>query len=262
MNPMMAAVLFLSASPSFAQDQVDEHVGVRVREWFARMSGTLEADGGTGLSTGISLESDLGLGHRNLTHEVQVYGRIPLVGRLVAGWWQAEDSGSQTLSRDLEFAGQTFTASTAVSSSATLDVFYLAYEFVFPTIPLGDLVQLELALQVSGRGFHGTGSIVAPGFSGSDGGWVGFPTLGGHVTLGILSWIRIETEVLGMAFSYGVDRMSYFEAYVEVVAQPLPWLFAGVGYKYASLKIQHLGSSLFDFEVGVSGIYITAGLRF
>ena len=86
MSPMMAEILFVSATPVLAQDEVDEHADVRVREWFARISGTIEADGGTGRSTDISLENDLGLCHRNLTHEIQAYGRIPFAGRSIGGW--------------------------------------------------------------------------------------------------------------------------------------------------------------------------------
>ena len=265
MNRILAAVLFLAATPAFAADDLDEHGGIRVREWFARMSGTIEADAGTGLSTRIDLASDLALGSRNLTHEIQAYAGIPLIGRIYAGWWEAEDSGSRALSRTIEFAGQTYPVTTQINSSATLDVFYLDYEFAFPAIPLGDLCQLEFALQAGARGLRGEGSINAPSIPGSNAshaGWVGFPTLGGHVTASLFSCVRAELEVLGMAFSYGSDRMSYLEAFAEVVAQPLPWVFIGVGYKYANLKIQHLGTSIFDFEVRVDGIYLTAGLRF
>lgn len=263
MKSIAAAFLFLSASPAFADDALGEHVGVRVREWFARMAGTIEADGGSGFSDQISLGSDLGLSNRHLTHEVQAYGRIPLVGRLYAGWWEHEDSGSNVLSRTINFAGQTYTITSNVASSTKLDVYYLNYEFVFPTIPAGDLVQVELALQAGIRALHGWGSIASGLINGADGGWVGFPTIGGHVTVGIASWVRVEAEVLGLAFSYGSDRMSYIEAYGEAVFTPVPWVFVGVGYKYASLAIHHRPpTEIFEFLVGVSGIYITAGFRF
>ena len=261
MKSIAAAFLFLSASPAFADDALNEHVGVRVREWFARMAGTIEADGGTGSSTQISLGNDLGLSNRHLTHEVQAYGRIPFVGRIYAGWWEHEDSGSSILSRTIDFAGQNYTIATPITTSTQLDVYYLNYEFVFPTLPLGELLQVELALQAGIRALHGVGSISSP-VSGTDGGWVGFPTIGGHVMLGIASWVRVEAEVLGMGFSYGNDRMSYIEAYGEAVFTPVPWVFVGVGYKYASLGIHHLGAEIFKFVTGVSGVYITAGFRF
>src|SRR5262245_54332312 len=109
MKSMVAVFLLLSSATAFADDTLDEHVGIRLREWFARMTGTIEADGGTGVSTQIGLPTDLGLGDRNLTHEVQVYGNIPFFGRLYAGWWEHEDSGSNILSRTIDFAGNTYT---------------------------------------------------------------------------------------------------------------------------------------------------------
>ena len=261
MKWMTAAFLLLSAAPAFAQD---EHVGVRVREWFARMSGSLEADDGSGTSDRIDLGGDLGLADRNLTHEVQAYLRIPVIGRIYAGWWRAHDTGSETISRNFDFLGVPFAAATTVDSSVTLDVGYLTYEFAFPTIPLGDVFKLELAAQVGARVLRGAGSVhdSASGSGGSDNGTVGLPTLGGHVTVQLFSVVRAEVEVLGLTFSYGPYHMHYLEAYGEVVAQPLPWLFAGLGYKYVNLNLHHGGTQKFDLDVGVAGLYLTAGIRF
>jgi hypothetical protein len=261
MNWIAAAVLFLSATPAFAQD---EHVGFRVREWFARMSGTIEGDDGSGNSTQIDLAGDLGLGDRNLTHEIQAYLRIPVLGRIYLGWWEAHDTGSEMLSRSINYNGFTYNASDRIDSEVTLDVAYLTYEFAFPTIPLGDLLKLELAIQAGIRGLRGAGSIrdTSGGFSGSQRGTVGLPTLGGHVTLELLSYVRAEAEVLGLKFSYGGYSMHYIEAYGEVVAEPLPWIFAGVGYKYVNLNLHHSGTQMFDLDVGVAGLYLTVGIRF
>ena len=238
MKGMTAALLFLlSGAPAMAADEV---IGVRVREWFARMSGSIEGDDGSGTSTRLDLASDLGLADRNLTTEIQGYLGIPLLGRIYLGWWRAHDTGSETLDRTVEFSGSTYTASTRIDSEVTLDVAYLTYEFAFPTIPVGDVVSIELAAQVSLRGVRGEGSIEesAGGQSGKEDGAVGFPTLGAHVS------------------------MHYWEIYGEVVAQPLPWLFAGVGYKLASVHVEKEGSQRFLVDVGVAGVYITAGLRF
>jgi hypothetical protein len=256
-----AAVLSLSATPAFAQD---EHVGVRVREWFARMSGAIEGDDGSGNSTRIDLADDLGLGDRNLTHELQAYLRIPVLGRIYLGWWEAHDSGSETLSQSINYNGFNYNASDRIDSEVTLDVAYLTYEFAFPTIPLGDLLKLELALQAGVRGLRGVGSIsdTTGGFSGTKRGSVGLPTLGAHVTLELFSFVRAEVEVLGLTFSYGGYHMDYLEACAEIVAQPLPWLFAGVGYKYVNLDLRYNGTQTFNLDVGVAGIYVTVGIRF
>ncbi len=261
MKGLSGAVLFLLASPAFAQD---EHVGVRVREWFARMSGTIEADDGSGTSDRLDLAADLGLGDRNLTHELQAYLRLPVLGRIYGGWWRAHDTGSETLTRTFEFEGAQFQASTRIDSEVTLDVAYLTYEFAFPTIPIGDLVRVELGAQLGVRGLRGFASIhdTTTGETESDSGTVGLPILGAHVTAQLFTYVRAEVEVLGLTFSYGDWSAHYLEASAEVVAQPLPWLFGGVGYKHVALNVRHDGSEKFAVDVGVAGVYITFGVRF
>jgi hypothetical protein len=257
-----AAILFLSAAaPAVAQD---EHIGLRVREWFARMGGTIEADDGSGTSERVDLGSDLGLADRNLTHELQAYLRIPVVGRIYLGWWRAHDTGSETITRTFDFQGITFTATDTINSEVTLDVAYLTYEFAFPTIPIGDVMGIELGIQVGARAFRGDGSIedTSSGQRGQKDGIAGLPIIGGHVTVTLFEFVRAEVEVLGLAFSYGDWKMHYFEASGEVVAQPLPWLFAGVGYKLSSIEFRKDGSQRFLVDVTVSGLYITAGVRF
>ena len=257
-----AAILFLSAAaPAVAQD---EHIGFRVREWFARMGGTIEGDDGSGTSERIDLGADLGLADRNLTHELQAYLRIPVLGRIYLGWWRAHDTGSETISRDFNFQGFTFTATDTVNSEVTLDVAYLTYEFAFPTIPIGDVMGIELGIQIGARALRGDGKIEDTTFGESrqKDGIAGLPIIGGHVTVTLFQYVRAEVELLGLAFSYGEWKMHYFEASGEVVAQPLPWLFAGVGYKLASIEFRKDGSQRFLVDVTVSGLYITAGIRF
>jgi len=258
-----AAIILLlwAAAPAAAQD---EHIGIRVREWFARMGGTIEADDGSGTSERVDLGSDLGLADRNLTHEIQAYLRIPVLGRIYAGWWRAHDTGDETLTRTFDFMGFTYTASDNVHSEVTLDVGYLTYEFAFPTIPIGDLVSFEIGVQLGARVLRGDGKIEdsSAGQSGQKTGVMGMPVIGGHVTVTLFDVVRAEVEVLGLAFAYGANRIHYVEASAEVVAQPVPWLFAGLGYKYVNLDFKNDGNQKFLLDVTVSGLYITAGVRF
>jgi hypothetical protein len=261
MRSIVATLAFLSATPAVAQD---EHIGLRVREWFARMGGVIEADDGSGNSTRIDIANDLGLGDRNLTHELQAYLAIPVLGRLYVGWWRAHDEGSETLSRTIDFAGFQFTASTRIDSEVTLDVGYLTYEFAFPTIPAGDMFSLELAVQVGARAIRGEGEISEStgGNTGKDDGTVGLPVLGAHVTVQLFKFIRAEVEIVGLQFSYSDWSLNYLEGYAEVVAQPIPAIFAGVGYKFANIHVQKDGKERFLVDVDVAGVYITAGVRF
>jgi hypothetical protein len=254
-----ALFLFSAAAPALAQD---ETMGVRVREWFARMSGTAEAQDNNSNFTKVDLADDLGLGNRNLTTEIQAYLHLPVLGRLYAGWWRAHDSGSEDLMRTVEFAGQSFSVSTEVDSQFTLDVGYLTYEFDLPTIPIGSLVKLELGVSAGVRVIRGEGSISGGGQSASDSGVVGLPTLGAHATAKFFDFVRAEVEVLGLVFKYANNKVEYLEMFGEATVEPLPWVFAGVGYKLAEVKLDHGGSNRFDIHLDISGIYVTAGVRF
>jgi len=260
MRSFATAIFLLSASASaLAQDEI---VGVRVREWYARMSGTAEAQDNNSNSTQVDLADDLVLGDRNLTTELQAYLRIPVLGRIYAGWWRAHDTGHETLTRTIDFAGETFTVSTPIDSEFTLDVGYLNYEFAFPTIPVGDVVKVELRASIGARAIRGEGSISSGAQSANDSGVVGLPTLGGHVTAKFFDLVRVEVEVVGLVFKYSCNEVHYQEMFAEATVEPLPWIFAGVGYKLAEVNLQHDGTDSFHINVDISGVYVTVGVRF
>jgi len=258
----LAAFFFLlsAAAPALAQDEL---VGVRLREWYARMSGTIEAEENNSGSTRLDLANDLGLGNQNWTTELQAYLKIPVVGRIYLGWWQAHDSGSETLTRTISFGGQTFTSSTQVDSDVTLDVGYLMYEFALPVIPLGDLVSLEIGASAGVRVFRGHGKIEGGGLDADEQGTAGLPTLGAHVTLRLFNTVRFEAEVLGLVFSYSDHDINYLEGFIEATVEPLPWIFVGAGYKFAMLNYDFDdGKDSAHLALDIAGFYLTVGVRF
>ncbi len=252
--------LLLAGAPAWAQD---ERVGVRVREWYAALEGRVESEKGVLGGTNIDLASDLGLDDEAFTTELQAYVRFPFFGRIYAGWWRLDREGDEVLSRTIEFGDQTFTASTQVRSALELDVFYLSYEYSLPTIPLGELFKLDWGILVGARGFRGDASIESALVSESDDFSIGLPVLGGRVGLQMTKWLRAEVEVMGLTVSYGDSGVSYLEAFAELVVQPFTWLYAGVGYKFAALDLElDSGSDELRLDIDVSGVYLTAGVRF
>jgi len=254
-----AAILLSAVSPALAQD---ERVGVLAREWYARLSGTAESNTSSTGFNRVDLDHDLGLGDRSWTPEIQAYLRFPFVGRFTAGWWHFHETGSEVLSQQIDFAGETFTQSTQVDSAFTIDVGYLDYEFDFPTIPIGDLVKLQLGVAVGARGIRGEATISDSGQTAHDSGTVGLPTLGARVTLILFDLVRVEAEVLGLVFKYSNYEAHYLEAFGEATVSPLPWIFAGAGYKAAQINVQHHGSNSFQVDLDISGFYVTLGFRF
>jgi len=149
-----------------------------------------------------------------------------------------------------------------VDTRLDLDVYYLSYELVLPTIPLGELVKAEAGILVGVRGMVGEGEIEAAGQSASENGGIPFPVLGVHGALQVTKWLRADVEIMGLPFKYGNSSITYVEAFGEVVGQLGP-LFAGVGYKVVSIDMaDHRSGTDFDLNIGIEGIYVTAGLRF
>lgn len=239
----------------------EEWVQVRARAWFARMSGHLEADAST-KGTRLSVASDLDLGSESTIPEVQAWVEVPYIGRVIAGWWRYDNSSQPTLNRTITFAGRSFTVGTQVHTSLELDVAYLSYEYVFPTISLGDLAKLQLGLELGLRGISGDATLSDAGQTAEGRGTIPALVLGGHAIAQFTPWLKAEAEAVGIAIKIDKEKVSYVETYAEIGVQPLPWLFAAVGYKYMQMTYRYHARLDFDLEVDLSGAFVEVGVRF
>lgn len=257
---LAAALALAAASPALAQD---ETIGVRWREWFANISGRIQGEGPSIPAADINLTETLGLDDQENAHEIQLYLNFPFVGRLYAGYWWADFEGSETLTRDITFADITFTASTNVDSTLDLDMYYLTYEFILPSIPLGDdLVRLDIGVQVGARALLVDASVESAFAAGKDDGGVGTPIVGVRGSLQVTEFLRAELEVAGMSVKYGTSSLRYVEGFGEVVGQLGP-AFGGVGYKWCSFDVDDSrGDVDFEAQIKLDGFYVTAGVRF
>jgi hypothetical protein len=249
-----------AASPAAAQD---ETIGVRWREWFVKINGHIQGQGDNVPAADINLTSTLGLDDQENGHEIQLYLSLPVLGRFYAGYWWVDFEGDETLTRDITFADVTFSASTTVESTLNLDMYYLTYEFLLPSIPLGgDTMRLDVGVQLGARALLADASIESSGLSGEDDGAVGTPVIGVRGALQLAQFVRAELEIAGMSIRYGDSSMRYVEGFAEVVGQLGP-VFGGVGYKWCSLDF-HDSSGDVDFQADfkLDGFYLTAGLRF
>jgi len=258
----IATILFglLAALPACAQD---ETVGLRLREWYARISGDVFAEAEGITATTVDLDRELGLGQAEVAHEIQAYLSFPILGNFYAGYWYADYKGDRWLTESITFADQTFTASTLVESELELHVGYLSYEFVLPIpMPLGKTASAEVGVIAGVRFLAATGSIDNEFVSAEETGEGGLPVVGAHAAVQFTPWLRADAEVLGLAFRAADRKATYIEAYAEVVARLGP-LFAGVGYKYVGIELKDKSSTTeFEVDVTMDGLYLTAGIRF
>jgi hypothetical protein len=258
MSSVAAVCVLLAASSAPAQDGT---VGVRLREWQAKLDGRVQAQVEGSFAADVDLDSTLGIDDPDLVHEIQAYLSLPLLGTLTAGWWSGTWDGDEFVSQDFTFGDTTFTAGTTVRSELELDVYSLSFEFGLPSLPLGPLA-LDLGILVGARAIHADGEVEAAGESAQDSGTVALPVLGVRGALEMTDWLRAEIEVAGLTFRHGDSSGLYIEAYGEVVGRIGPF-FAGVGYKFVDLDMaDHRSGSDFDLEIDVSGFYLTAGVGF
>jgi len=251
------SIPFLLADPAPGSELFQ----ARGREWYARMSGNLHADAST-KGTRLSIASDLDLGGHVDVPELQAYFNVPYLGRLYVDWWRYANTGDSTLSRTIEFAGASFTGGSTIHSRFELNVAALTYEYTLPTISLGGLSYLEFGLQFGAKALGAEASIGDPSVSETSRGTTYALVLGGRALVQILPWLRAEGEAQGISVSVSNEKVTYFESYVEAVAEPLPWLFAGVGYKYFQVTERYDARLNFSLDFEMSGAYLTVGVRF
>ena len=254
------AVLLAAAAPAAAQD---ETFSARWREWFVNIGGHVQGQGDVIPAENIDVDSTLGYDDRENAHELQLCLSIPFFGRFYAGYWWVDFEGTETLTRTITFADRVFTAGTTIESELDLDMYYLTYEFGFPSLPLGgDDIRLDVGVQVGVRALLVEGSIENALFSAEDSGGTGIPVIGVHGALQVTPFLRAELELAGLAVSYGSTSLSYFEGFGEIVGQIGP-AFAGVGYKWTTLDLKdERGDVDLDVDITLEGFYLTAGVRF
>ncbi len=260
----LSALTALATSPALSQEAGSSEnwgLDVRLREWYARTGGSIEADAAT-TGSRVSLSADLDLGNREPITELELVGHVPGFGRLYASWWRESSDADQTLTRTITFRGRSFTNGTPLHSSLVLDVAGLSYEYPFPRISLGDLGRLELSLQAGVRGFWAEGSLHSPVQEASARGFAVTPVLGGHVAYLIRPWLRVDADASGMQVAVSSEKFSYVETKAEVGFRPLRWLFAGIGYKYVYIRDRYSGTATSIFDADISGGYLMVGASF
>jgi hypothetical protein len=246
--------------PLTGTDPGDETFQIRGRAWFAHMSGHIEADATT-QGTKLSIAGDTDLGGRVDIPEIEAHVNIPYVGRLYLGWWRYDNGGDNTLSRTITFVDHSFNVGTTVHTHLELNVAYLTYEYAFPKIAIGP-TNLELGVELGLRFLSGDATVSDAGQEAESRGTMPALVLGARAIYQILPWLRTEAEVIGIQVSIDKEKVSYVETFFEAVAQPLPWLFGGVGYKYMDMTYRYRARLNFDLDLQLSGAYVTVGVRF
>ncbi len=239
------------ASPALALPGFD--AGVRGIYWFPDLSATAQTTTAGVPETTFDVKDDLGVGDENfLSGEAFLrFGRL----HFRIGYTQIRFDGSRTLTRAIDFNGQTFAVGDDVLSR--LDVNMLDAE-VQVDIFRPDLIAANFSLGLIGKVKYVDGEVELAStlLSEKRDFQVPIPMVGLAAGAGFLNdFLRIDARVSGMAYSG--DHLYEADAFVSLV--PFPFLRIQGGYRYIDLKADE-DDLLADLDL--KGPYVGAQLSF
>jgi hypothetical protein len=174
---------------------------------------------------------------------------------LSLSYYKADYSGTETLSEEITFAGETFAAEEQVSTSLEYSVYDFMYQY--------DLLDLEnilagFSLGLVGRIklFDGEVEIKSSLVTADESFTAPIPMLGLNLHLGILADI-LEGRVLATGMSYGGGTI--FDGQADISFTPFPFLDIHGGY-----RIFLIDADVEDVELGydTSGPYVALTISF
>ncbi len=225
MRRLLTAVLAVTAVFVF-QSRAMALLEVDARYWFSELDAELRVTEGGLIGTTIDMDRDLGVD----TDENFLEGRVTLqMGkhRVRYAFVPLSWDGSKTITKTINFAGKTYSASTAVTTSLDVDYHRLGYEYDFIKVA-GNRVGVIAEVKV----FNIDASLKSATVSESESITVGFPTLGVGFELGLPMLFSIGGELTGI--TYGGD--AYFvDGEVGINLKPLPLVVLSGGYRYMKL---------------------------
>jgi hypothetical protein len=228
-------------------------VGVRGYYWFPGLDGDLRVDDSGIRGTEIDLESDLDIDDES----------YPIIEAFVGlgnhhlslSYYNADYSGTNTLTEDINFAGRTFTANNPINSSLEYDVYDVMYRY--------DLLDLEnvlagFSLGIVGRVevFDGEVELTSLALTERESVTAPIPGLGLNLHVGILADI-LEGRVLvtGMGYSDG----TMLDGQADISFTPFPFLDIHGGYR---IFIVDADIDDVEFDYDTSGPYVAVTLSF
>jgi len=239
----------LAAGPAFADEFFSAKIGYLSLKPSGEFAGEVN-----GIGTRIDMEDDLNFDDsQGITAEAALqWGDF----RLSAGYLPIKFSGSGTLAQDVVFNGQTYSASTDVSSDVDVRLYEGALAWYL--VNVDDLpVRLQFGPELGVKVADADLSLreTAGGTNESVSGVVPIPTVGLRGRIGFSDYLGVVGRVGYMAY----QDNSFLDASGELEFSPLPLVGIYAGYRYFSLKIDE--SDVF-VDVQFDGPYAGAFVRF
>ncbi|TLS67972.1 hypothetical protein FE236_10795 [Mariprofundus erugo] len=175
----------------------------------------------------------------NFGNSSQAFGEIDINlgdSTLAVSYVPFNFGGSSTLTRNVTYNGQTYTAATATSSSVQGNIFDVGYTYYL--LNMDDLPsRIQIGIETAAKTISAQASVTGAGVTSSKSITLPIPTLGlrGRVALADFIGVTGRIGYIGYANNAFTDMESQIEF------SPLPTLGIFAGYRYMKLKIDNSG---------------------
>jgi len=245
--PLLLAILLSPLSSSAFE------IGARGYYWFPSLDGTVRVDEANIIGDTIDFENDLGIEDENYPSGEVFVG----MGKhhLSLAYTDIDYSGRKTLTRDVFFSGEKYTATSTVTSSIEYQMidFHYQYDFldlenVLAGFSLGGVFQVKY--------LDGQVSLKTTGLDEKEDFTLPIPMVGLNLHIGMLADI-LAARVRGTAMSYSGNTM--YEIMADISWTPFPFIDIHGGYKTFVIDIDE-EDVVFDYDM--SGPYVALTVSF
>lgn len=227
--------------------------GVRGHYWAASLDGSVKVDEGDIIGEKIDFEQDLGIGDERLPAlEVFIGGGNHHLSLI---YTDVEYSGSNVITRDIVFSGETYSFGSLTTSSIEYQTMDLSYQY--------DLINAENMLAGFSLGavfqvkyFNGEVRLQTTGIDEKENFTLPVPMIGLNFHMGILADL-LEARVRGTGVSYSGNHI--YELLGELSLTPLPFVEIHGGYRTFTIDIDE---DEVTFDYVMSGPYIALTIGF
>ncbi len=230
--------------------------GARGYYWWPELSGELRVNKGGVIGTKINVEDDLGIGDESYP-SVEVFAGIGS-HRISLIYTKADYSGDKYVSRDIKFAGETYTAHTLVRSDFDFTMIDLEYQYDFLNLEnvlagfslsaIGKIkyIDAETRIRATSPDIDKSETLRAP-----------VPMFGLGMHVGILAdLLEARAKFSGIGYS----GSKFYDGLIDLSVTPFPFLDIHGGYRFMKLGVDDISDVYTDIEF--KGPYIGLTISF
>lgn len=244
---VVVVILFFALGIAFS-----ETVEFEGRYWAADLDAKIRITE-SGVGEEFDLKSDLGINDENMP-EGRIYWHTGRNSKLRFAYTQLEVDGDQTVTRTIQFSGQTFTAGTRVVSD--FEIKYLRLGWIWQFLNLFDKVKLGPVLEL--KAVNADVSLDAPslGIREAENFWAGLPTAGLAFNITPIKKLDLFAEFSGLPAG-GIGYFLDAEAGIKIT----PFKYCSIIGGYRAIRLKAEDGSDFT-KLDINGPFVGVSIKF